>query len=253
MFKGADITDWYQSLDPEVRHAAVRGLIGSALGAGTLGGVSAATSIGTHKPRRVINNAMMGALLGGVGAAGVPAGLNMIRGKTRFPGEHNKPLIGRGIDMIGQPFTTHPATTVGMAGGLYFASKGSPMLGEALSRARRKVKLQDERASTVGKRVDVGGKFKPGVLSLEQAAAKPTRVSQNLRALASMFLSPRKALKRTPSIRKILPVLEKGVEPNAANLSLAENTIGKGVRGLYALPIGLGAGWLLDRYLKGNY
>ena len=249
MYKGADITNWYQSLDPEVRNAAIRGLIGSALGAGTLGGVSAAISTDGHKTRRVVNNALMGALLGGVGAAGVPAGLNMIRGKTRFPGEHNKPLIGRGIDMVGQPFTTHPATTAGMLGGGYVAHKGYPQIREALEPLVKGIKEEDAAKQRMGFKVVPKG------LSESAVAGRASTLSQKMRALARLMRSPHAGLEHGDKAQILLNAIRnpQAHEALAKNISALDELKIRGTRGLYALPIGLGAGWLLDRYLKGNY
>lgn len=212
MYKGADIADWYQSLSPTVRDAAIRGLIGSALGAGTLGGVSAATSTGSNQGRRVIGNALMGALLGGVGAAGIPLGMGMISGKTRLPGEKGKPLISRGIDLLGQPFTTHPATTAGLGVGGYMAMAGYPHIRQAAQGV-------------------LGNKPNP-------------KFVDKLRAVLEVARNPSK-LESAPEIARML------AEP--ATTVAGRGLVRTATRGLYALPVALGAGWLLDRYLKGKY
>lgn len=239
-YKSSDITSWYQSLDPAVRDAAVRGLIGSAVGAGALGGVSAATSTGDHQTKRVLGNALMGALLGGVGAAGVPAGWNMITGKTRLPGEHNKPIISRSIDMLGQPFTTHPATTAGLGVGAYFGMAGRVPLREAWGPALNLMKDKADAAHYAA-----------------PYHAKPlSNTSNKLRALVYMYLNPDKAMAEGATAKQMLSsknmAVAAGKEVGPFVKDLATHT-GKGVRGLYALPVALGAGWLLDRYLKGKY
>lgn len=212
MYKSADITSWYQSLDPTLRDAAVRGLIGSALGAGTLGGVSAATSTGEHNTKRVVGNALMGALLGGAGAAGVPLGLSMITGKTKLPGEKGKPIVSRGIDLLAQPFTSNPVTTAGLGVGGYMAATGYPHIRQAAQ--------------------EVLGKH-----------PNPKFVDK-LRAVLHVARNP-STLESGPEIARML----KNEATTVAGRGLARTA----ARGLYALPVGLGAGWLLDRYLKGKY
>lgn len=86
---GDKIKGWYENVNPEARKAVLRGLAGSAIGAGLLGSIAAAAPSGDadYVAGPAWGPAALGAILGGTAAAGLPAGLRYISGGMQLPGE----------------------------------------------------------------------------------------------------------------------------------------------------------------------
>lgn len=116
---GGQMQDWWKNLNPEARSAIVRGLSGAAVGGGLTGTLAALTPSNPeeHKTKNVMRSALIGSLMGGVGAAGFPVAEKMFGGEIKFKGEPGKDVTSKVIDpVLGVPLH-HPFATAGTAAG----------------------------------------------------------------------------------------------------------------------------------------
>jgi hypothetical protein len=134
---GRSISDWYQGLDPTVRGTLLRGLIGAGIGGTITGGLAAATPRDPERRGGVMGKALLGALLGGGAAAGLPLGLKLLGSGIRFGNEDKRSLLTKGTDTVLYPFMARPATTgLGVAAGWHARQP----LGELLNAVRQNPK-----------------------------------------------------------------------------------------------------------------
>lgn len=216
-----------------VQQASIRNaLIGALVGGAGGGGLAAAAD----KP--VLGTALAGAGLGALAGGGGTYGLGLLSGQERFPGEPASPesLLGRGTEALVSAPLRHPLMTLGgILGGVGAAKttptaanlltqlkalvleKGSPLAAEARrgTQALSRIMTEPSLLSRVGAALPTGGK---GLVSRLLTALRPgTRVGRMLKAWPKGLPRPR------------------------------------GRAGLALLPAGIGIGWLLDKYLKGEY
>jgi hypothetical protein len=130
---GDSIKDWYQALNPEARDAVIRGLIGAGTGAALTGGIAAMTPHDRERKGGVLSSALTGAVLGGGAAAGLPAGLKMLGGGIKLPGEKGPNPLTRTTEALGQPFVKNPATT---AAGAFAGWKLRKPISKAIDKSR---------------------------------------------------------------------------------------------------------------------
>lgn len=126
---GSGVSNWYSSLNPEVKNTVMRGLLGAGAGATALGLTHALTA---ENPTDTKRKAMLGALLGGTGAVALPAGVDILRGNITMPGE---PELGP-MDRI----NTGIATAIGENPLVIGGGVAGGVLGRKLLNLRR-VKL----------------------------------------------------------------------------------------------------------------
>lgn len=211
---GEHMQDWWQNLNPEARSAIERGLTGAAIGGGLTGTMAGLTpkAPGEHKGRNVVRSALLGSLMGGVGAAGFPVAEKMFGGEIRFKGEPGKDVLSKYLvdPVIGVPIH-HPFAAAGtVAGGAMFGTKTLPFI----QRAMPKVSITKSIIDAVRNR---------DATNLRQILSIATRQAGSEASAASHGAS--------------------GVIARAKGLAKA---------GPYAIPAGLLGGMLLDKYLKGN-
>ena len=108
---GSSMADWYNNLNPEVRRAAIRGVLGAGAGAALTGGISAATPRDPDRRGGIMTPALTGAIMGGTAAAGLPAGLKMLGGDIRFPNERTRSRRTQAADAVLGPMIRRPATS----------------------------------------------------------------------------------------------------------------------------------------------
>ena len=129
---GSNLREWYNGVDPEARKAMLRGLVGAGVGAAATGGMAAATPHDPDERHPVMGPALLGALMGGGAAAGIPYGLKMMAGETRLPGmADRKPAGAHAMDVLTYPLSNHLGATVGAGAGAYglFAHNGKAFRG----------------------------------------------------------------------------------------------------------------------------
>ncbi len=240
--------------------------------------------------RQAARNAIIGALLGGVTGAGYGAAAdpedkvrgalqNLLTGKTKLPGEKRKTgLISAPTNVIGSAVAGHPATIGGgLAGGLWAARKG-PTYGNLL-RLVNESKLPELRELR-----------KPIAELAKQKSLTPVAVGAAGRSLKELAGVPgkmwnkgiagkEKALEVGPvqRIEQIKALLQAAVKAGPEELMKVVNratgragTLSSMSRASQAArligpahvppklwwaaaPLGLGAGYALDRYIKGDY
>ena len=110
---GGSISDWYNDINPEARKALMRGLIGAGVGGALSGGVAAMGPRDRESKSPVLGPALLGALMGGGAAAGIPAGLKMLSGGIKLPGEKGRPAGAKAVETLAGPAARNPATTIG--------------------------------------------------------------------------------------------------------------------------------------------
>lgn len=94
---GAKLMDFYSNAT-EGQKALIRGMGGAAVGGLVAGGLASRGKKDPEERVRVLGPALMGALLGGGAAAGLPAGLKMLGGDLRLPGEPRKSITSKVVD-----------------------------------------------------------------------------------------------------------------------------------------------------------
>ena len=250
---GGAIKDWYQGLNPDMRNTLLRGLAGAGIGAGVTGGLASMTKHDPEEKHPVLGPALMGALLGGGAGAAIPYGLKLLSNEAQLPGERTQPVGSRLAEGVMTPLLTHPATTIGGALGT-----------GALMRAFSKIKGE-------------GGKMHDSPLREEWAKAKTDIPHAEYPKMNSTLLEDLRGL--LPNLRKPKSdtarlIGEQDRRLSAENLKmraarLANKTgvipakriaqtfnktpIGGGKLSMLAPPVGLAAGALIDKYLKGDY
>lgn len=120
---GSALAGWYGGLDPELKKTVLRGAAGAGAGALLTGGIAAATPRDRDRKGGIVTPALTGALMGGIGAAGLPVGLKMMTGRLKFPQEKKKPMVDRMSDGAMAPFLRNPGASLG---GLFGAAKFGP-------------------------------------------------------------------------------------------------------------------------------
>jgi hypothetical protein len=171
-----------------------------------------------HDPeerRPVLGPALLGALLGGTAGAGLPYGLKLLSDKMQLPGEESKPMGSKVVDTAVEPLLTHPATTLGTAGGLATLYAG----GKPVSKAW-----------------EASGKGMP----------RPMGVGASLENLYKSMRGRGAPI----SNKNLFGQLGSRASKTWGGLRMIP---GGGKMALMAPALGLGGGWLLDKYLRGEY
>lgn len=210
------LKNWYTGLDPVAKGAILRSLAGAAVGGGLTGGLAMMTPRDPEEKRwkSVLSPAMLGAVLGGVGAAGMPVAEQMFGGQLRLSGEKRRPLMTSATDsLLGVPIN-HPAATAGtVLGGLAYGANTAPAFH---SEAGGVSKLLGHIRH---------GRFGAIRDAYQSGAGKHIGGLQGVEALTKKF-SPEQIA------------------------SLARRNYHGGAAALIAAPI---AGLILDKYIRGDY
>jgi hypothetical protein len=108
------VSEFWGGLSPAQKSTVLNSLAGAAaggLGSGLLGGG--------------VGDSAIAALLGGGGAAGLTMGYNSLFGNSKLPSEvGNGPgVVDRGLSAVGNPILGNPGTSIGGALGAYIAGK----------------------------------------------------------------------------------------------------------------------------------
>ena len=221
---GKALSGWYNSIPEELRHTVTRGLVGAGAGAALTGGLAAASG---HADREhahdVKGTALLGAMLGGTAAAGLPLGMKLLSGGVGLGHEEKKPLTGRIGDKALGGVLRHPALIAGGAVGAGYPRSVSawPQLWQTLKETRDTGMSFQQRLryalATMKEKADVGEHLSsPGFQNYEAT------MKQELQA-AGKRLNIRAGMKN--------------VHPGR----------------LAILPAALGAGYMADKYIKGDY
>lgn len=214
------LLDFWEGLNPATRRAlrntAIGSLLGGALGAGA----------GVISPDKgMASSGLMGATLGGLAGGGATLGYDLLRSNLNLPGEESKPgaLVDRAVvDPTVGTIISNPATAAGAAAGGIWAGTRFPTLGKYMHAAEK-----------------------------ADAASRVTRQPTVAKAAVARLIY---------RIRKNKLLSKKGLKARAALHELASGRhkalYGRGNLKtpwhLAAVPVGIGAGMLVDRYLKGK-
>ena len=214
------LSNLFSGLSPTTQKALRNAAIGALLG-GTAG-----VGAGVLSPDRpVIGSGLLGALLGGTAGGAGTLGAEMLLGKSKLPIETKKP--GAPIDrwMVDPAVSTlmsHPATAAGGGLGALWGVSRFPTFGSMAQAAAQADKL----LGIKGAPADSASRMVSDAIARVRGAARPAKAKELGRALTSLHT-----------------VLKE------------KNLYGRGVRSpwnLAAIPVGLGIGYMIDRYLKGR-
>ena len=116
---GQAIQGWYGGLNPDLKSALLRGLVGAGVGAGVTGGIAALTPRDREDRRSVVGPALLGALLGGGGAAALPYGMRMLSGGIKFAPEPGRSAGAKVVESLLHPVVENPLATAGLGYGAW--------------------------------------------------------------------------------------------------------------------------------------
>jgi len=266
------------NVDEPNRQAARNAIIGALLGGVTGAGYGAAADP-EDKVRGALQNLLTGAALGGTLGGASTVGINMLTGKTKLPGEKRKAgLISAPTNVVGSAIAGHPATIGGgLAGGLWAARK-APTYGNllrlvnesklpALKKLQKPVAALAKRPSLTPAAVGAAGS------SLKELANIPSKLWNKgiagkekalevgpVQRLELLKAQLRAAVKAGPE--ELMKVVNRATG-HASRLS-AMSRASQAARLIgpahvpsklwwAAAPLGLGAGYMADKYIKGDY
>ena len=248
---GGAIKNWYQNLNPDARNAVMHGLMGAGIGAGVTGGLAALSPHDPEEKRPVMGPALLGALMGGTAGAGIPYGLKLLSNRAQLPGEQSRPVGASLVDKIMGSLISNPGKTVGTAlggGALYktLRDRSNPL--------RKTLSDPEYISSPVKANWEAAKESIPFPQKPAFGTAPFTdKLRDNIKMMASSDPMRREVardiLKQRMQFRG-----QQAAVPIKRMLSTVKNTRpGQGKLGLLALPGGLAAGAILDKYLKGDY
>jgi len=261
-----------ENLTPVQRTAIRNALIGAMVGGAGGGGFAAAAKKPVGRP------ALAGALLGALAGGGGTYGLGLLTGQEKFPGETASPesLIGKGTEaLVGLPMR-HPLMTIGGIAGGIGAARTVPTAAGLQTVVREALKAKDPDAQAVLNRLWYIEKSKSLGRRVREAIPDPRK--EVIRAIRERTGSPRemfgvkfpvsphaKRLERALTglipkgpgrISRLLTALKPGTRVGRMLKAIPagfKGMSGRGRAGLALLPAGLGLGYLLDKYIKGQY
>jgi hypothetical protein len=262
------LSDLVEAIPPEARSTIQNALIGGLLG-GAGGGYLAGPG---NRAKGILGGAGLGALTGGAGTLG----MQLLGGQLKLPGERGGPdsIIGNASDAIAGFGAAHPGLALGgAAGGIGAAVKG-PRIGKIEDMlqnliATSKDKTQVNAAKNLMQRI-AKIKKSPRMPYLRRAFGGANAPDISGLGDTGVLKGVMKGLK-TKNVSRIKQILEaatgggKAIAARGKNLASASriNRILQAMENLpikrpgrlgWALaPIGLGAGYLADKYLKGEY
>lgn len=256
-----------------LRNALIGGLIG--------GGGGAYAGGPDNRLKGLLTGAGLGALAGG----GATLGSQLLSGQVSFPGERPGPtsLVGRGAGALTGAMASHPGLTAGgiLGGaGAYLKGPRTSKIREELHQiARKGTDAQKSQAEKVLRSIGriQEGQGKGGLDYLRRAFGRGAGAGGGMPATA--YTGPgivsgwRQAMgagkgARAGALKDYLSNVAGGVGTAAAGRGKALSSSMKINRILKALPpelikpsrlpwvlapLGVGAGYLLDRYIKGEY
>lgn len=222
----SSLRNMYQHLDPTLKNTLLRSLAGAAVGGTVTGGIAAMTPRDKEDRRGVVGPAMLGALLGGGTAAALPIGMKMLGSGIRFDSEAHKPIGATITDTALKPVLNHP---LGIGLPVAAAVTGR----NALSKLRY--------AMTNPLTYDKSKIFDPaGGLVKNVNHSALTRFREALSGpLSKNWWNVERNLSHAPLTGE---ALKNGVK-----------SIRGGKGRLLAIPAALAAGYIGDKYLKGEY
>lgn len=130
---GNAVGNWYNNFsrnNPELKNTLLRGLLGAGTGATALGLSHALSARDPDERSDWKQKALLGALLGGGAAIALPAGIRMLQGQIKAPGESGAGLLESGVGGVLGGAVSNPAMVAGgTLGGLATARKYRGLLG----------------------------------------------------------------------------------------------------------------------------
>ena len=271
---GAGLSNWYENVNPDVKRTLLSGALGAGLGAGVSGlAASRAHKADPDHGPNVKSEALLGALLGGTAGAGLPLGLKMLGGGGSFSGESHKPLLSQVGNKAIDTALLHPGVTIGTAAGA-----SMPLNRAAYSQFMDALRTTKDSGKNIGDRIahalstmnenrDISAALgDSGVIGPKlRTLIEPEAHGHALQDLLSKLPKEIKNIEHTNPATYLQHVeqLKGSVKPTGEHLAqalkalAAKRGVGKGgVVGsgrLAMIPAAAGAGWLADRYLKGEY
>jgi hypothetical protein len=227
------MSNWYSSISPEARAALMRGAGGAALGGLAAGGMAAMTPRDAEDKRSILGPTLMGALLGGGAAAGLPAGLKMLSGQTRFPSEEAA-IADSALSKLLYPVAVNPGAAIGGAAGA-----GMTFINDPLQAAYRTG--WDANKPYAGHRY-----WAP--TTWQRWKARATRPFKALRGIGANIEA---AVDKTQGTEASILKEPKGTKRDKMRRT-RKMMLWRGKAGLVSIPVGLILGALANAGLKGQ-
>jgi len=238
------VSEFWGGLSDAQKSTVLNSLAGAAaggLGSGLLGGG--------------LGDSAVAALLGGGGAAGLTMGYNSLFGDSRLPSEvANSPgLIDRSLSTVGNPVLGNPGTSIGGAlgawiagkhGGLPFSDKGTVEGFEQWANEAKNRKVPTKANLGLGKDIDA----KKLLGKIRDAAGTGSALDPEARGfknLAKRILSGDFGAVLDPQLGT-RGILEQATQGTGASRFMPNRAA------WMALPAGLAAGAMADKYVQGE-
>ena len=263
---GNAIGKWFRDLSPDVKNTLLRGSVGASLGAAATGGVAALTPHDREDRHAVRNQALLGAILGGTGAAALPLGGRLLGSGIRLQGESHKPIGARAIDTGLGAVARHPFSIALPAAAAYHAKDSLGALRYAMTHEKvpDKEKLMEiwhrgrwDEYMRHGKPGFESGAIRdmtPSPAELEHGRAK---FLSNAGAVSDVKASPITRLSeamRGPAAEEFWNTPHGRLHNFARATEKHPGPHMQPTRGrIKMIPAALLAGYIADRYLKGTY
>lgn len=227
------LSDFWAKLSPDTQDAITGSLVGAVLAGGAGAGAGLLASEKGEALRTAMKEGLLAAALGGVvGGTGV-AGYKAMTGGRKLPGEVDKswsPGQSMSNAVVGTA-AKHPATALGGLAGTILAVRGLSSVPKVMDEAAQSVNAEEALRKVIdvtqrGSRADVLGTAERGLQDLN----RPSSLRQLFGGSGSRKAFLERMLGRMGS---------HGALGAAASLG--------------AVPTGLALGYLVDKYLKGQY
>ena len=257
------LKDAIGGIDEPNRQALRNALVGSLVG-GAGGAAYGARSSDDNRVAGAIRGLLAGAALGGTAGGAGTAGINMLTGKTKFPGEKKRSLnpFAAGTQGLGETIIGHPLTAGGAGLGGYLAYRHGPSASNLMSimgRSTNKTERQIYDSMLAAEKDNPGLTRSDLWRAVTHSVAKMTGAGKQIVRKSVLGLSGKPGVPPQRPVR----TAARGVSQELSQLrakSLAQR-LAKLMPGTkvptkawWALaPVGLASGYLADKYIKGDY
>jgi hypothetical protein len=252
------LREFWANLPPETKSTLVNSLIGGALGgaaAGGMGMMSAPEGQGLH---RAVGTGTLGAILGALAGGAGTAGYHALTGGRALPGEvkGHRAIGDTAADIVVGGMVRHPMLSLGgILGGLTSSSgiwgtirglnaatertterEVDPVIRQQVNDLNTQIRnLRSQLRNTVNRHQRTRLADEIGILKHDVRELRP-RMQREIQRVDNPILRNLRAGQRME-----------------AYLSAADRLQGAPIRAVAGLPVGLGLGYLADKYIKGEY
>lgn len=236
------LSDLWSSIGPENQTALKNSLLG-----GLVGGVGGAGAGMMSDKKSPVSTGLLGALMGAIAGGGGTLGYQLLSGQRKFPGEPSRPAISMDspVDYAADKMLKNPGLAAGTAAGGLWSLGHRATLPKALEAIKG---TKNERAMTNAIEALAG---KGRATFVDPANATATTAKQLYtqgRGLRLNWLNDLAKKAPTP-IRRALQGLNNKIA--FGRFVKGRTRVGHPLS-MAAIPLGMGTGYMVDRYLRGS-